>query len=195
MQTRAAAISMAKRCSATVASRLCGAMMTAYASEWCRRGIVTTVILVATVTCTAAAFAWLRRRAVRAGDAGVAAAIFSVVLAGLALLARPHFLPLGTGPDLVHHLTLINYIEAHWHLVHDVRLSEYLGEMIDYTPGFHLLAALVGAWTRAGGLRVVHIVVSGMVALKTVLIFFVARRLMPADIRPRDAWAALAVAL
>ena len=54
--------------------------------------------------------------------------------------ARPDFLPTGTGSDLAHHLALIAYIEQHWRLVHDARLGAYLGEMIDYTPGAHLLA-------------------------------------------------------
>ena len=58
----------------------------------------------------------------------------------------PDFLPTGSGPDLVHHLALIEYIQEHWRLVHDVRLSEYLGEMVDYTPGLHLLVALAAAW-------------------------------------------------
>src|SRR5262249_51053698 len=33
--------------------------------------------------------------------------------------ARPDFLPVGGGPDLTHHLVLINYIERHWNLIFD----------------------------------------------------------------------------
>ena len=52
------------------------------------------------------------------------------------------FPPIGGGPDLAHHLVLVDYIERHWRLVHDPALGAVMGEMADYTPGVHLLAAL-----------------------------------------------------
>ena len=122
-------------------------------------------------------------------------AIVAAAFAALLWRARPDLLPTSSGPDLVHHLALIDYIEQHWHLVHDVRLSEYLGEMIDYTPGIHLLAALAASWLlRIDGLHAVYGVVAFTVALKAGLVFLIARRFVPAD-RPREAFAAAAVVL
>jgi len=128
------------------------------------------------------------------GAAALFAAIAIVAFASLLWRARPDFLPTGSGPDLVHHLALIGYIEQHWQLVHDVRLSEYLGEMIDYTPGIHLLAALAGRWLGIDGLHAVFGVVAATVALKAGLVFLIARRFLP-DERSRDAFAAAAVLL
>jgi hypothetical protein len=88
-------------------------------------------------------------------------------------------LPLGGGPDLTHQLQLIDYIQQQWRLVHDRTLAPYLGEMIDYTPGSHLLAALAGAWIRTDGLHVVHAVLAFSVALKVGVVFLIARRLLP----------------
>jgi hypothetical protein len=109
-------------------------------------------------------------------------------------LARPDFLPTGSGPDLAHHLALLEYIQRHWRLVHDVALSEYLGEMVDYTPGSHLLAVLTGAWFRSDALHAVYPTVAGTVALKAGLIFLIALRLLPRD-GLRVAGATLAVIL
>jgi len=93
------------------------------------------------------------------------------------VLAAPDLLPLGGGPDLAHHLVLINYIERNWRLVDDPALYPYLGDMMDYTPGGHLLIALAGAWARTMALRVVHPVLVLTVALKAGVIFSIARRL------------------
>jgi hypothetical protein len=109
-------------------------------------------------------------------------------------LARPDFLPTGSGPDLAHHLSLLEYIQRHWRLVHDVALSEYLGEMIDYTPGSHLLAVLTGAWFQTDALHAVYPTVAGTVALKAGLIFLITLRLLPRG-APRVASAAVAVIL
>src|SRR5207248_10326353 len=82
-------------------------------------------------------------------------------------------LPPPPAPPLFPYTTLFR---SHWRLVHDVRLSEYLGEMIDYTPGVHLIAALAGAWLRTDGLHAVYAVVAFTVALKAGLVFHIARR-------------------
>ena len=60
---------------------------------------------------------------------------------------------------------LIRYIEEHWRLVHQAGVEDYLGEMVYYTPGSHILAALAGAWTRTTGLHALHTVLSVTVAL------------------------------
>ena len=105
-----------------------------------------------------------------------------VVLAAAAWLlwlASPTFLPLSTGPDLTHHLMLIRYIEEHWRLVHDPALERFLGEMAQYTPGSHILAALAGAWSRTDGLRALHAMQVVTVALKCGLLALIGFRLLP----------------
>ena len=107
------------------------------------------------------------------------AAIVAAVLAWLLWLARPSLLPLGSGPDLAHHLLLIDYIDRHAALPHDPQLGAILGEMVSYTPGTHLLATLAGAGRVrriSGGLPIVALAV----ALKTGLVFLIARRMVPA---------------
>ncbi len=106
-------------------------------------------------------------------------------------IARPSFFPLGGGPDLTHHLLLINYIEAHWRLVHDPGVQEFLGEMVQYTPGSHILAALAGAWSRSNGLHALHAVMALSAALKAGFVFLIAMRVLPRDL-PRVPIAAVA---
>jgi hypothetical protein len=185
----------AEAVAASVVTFLASAIISAYLADWFGLTISPTAILIASIAAATATLLWLRRHA--AADRGaftVFVAIVGGTFAWLLWLARPEFLPTGSGPDLVHHLALIEYIEQHWHLVHDVRLSEYLGEMVDYTPGFHLLAALVAAWIPGDALHVVYAVVASTVALKVGIVFLIARRLMPQDGR-RDAFAVTAVLL
>ena len=108
--------------------------------------------------------------------------------------ARPDFLPTGSGSDLAHHLALLAYIERHGRLVHDATLGAYLGEMIDYTPGAHLLAVLAAAWLRTDALHAIHPVVALTAALKSGIVFLIARRLMP-DGMPRVPFAMAAALL
>jgi len=169
--------------------------VSAYAADWAGLPILPPAVLVIAAAAAAATAAALLRAAAR--DRGAAATFAAIVAAAFAALiwrARPDLLPTSSGPDLVHHLALIGYIEQHWHLVHDVRLSEYLGEMIDYTPGVHLLAALAGSWLRTDGLHAVYGVVAATSAIKAGLVFLAARRLAPDD-RARNAFAAASVVL
>ena len=107
------------------------------------------------------------------------AAIVLTTFGWLMWRARPDFLPTGSGSDLAHHLALLAYIERHGRLVHDATLGAYLGEMIDYTPGVHLLAVLAAAWFRTDALHAIHPVVALTAALKSGIVFLIARRLMP----------------
>src|SRR5262245_26229213 len=107
------------------------------------------------------------------------AAIAASVLAYLLWLARPSLLPLGSGPDLTHHLVLIDYIERHWRLVHDPALGAVMGEMADYTPGLHLLAATAGSVTFSDGLHAIYPIVALSVAVKAALVFAIAMRILP----------------
>jgi hypothetical protein len=122
-------------------------------------------------------------RGVRWGTNEIAAFVASVgaVLAWTLSRAWPSLLPVGGGVDLTHHLQLIAYIERHWRLVHDPQTEMYLGEMVHYTPGSQLLAALAGAWTGTDGLHAVYAVVAGSVAIKAGLVFLIARRELSTD--------------
>jgi hypothetical protein len=103
-------------------------------------------------------------------------AIVGCTAAWLLWLAWPHLLPTSGGSDLTHHLLLIDYIDRARRLVPDPQLRPFLGDMIDYSPGLHSLAVLAGAWTRTSGLHTVYPLVVLSVALKTGLIFLIARR-------------------
>jgi hypothetical protein len=109
-------------------------------------------------------------------DVYVFAAIVGLSGAWLLWLAWPHLLPIGGGSDLTHHLLLIDYIDRTGHLPHDRALWPYLGEMLDYTPGAHLLAVLAGRWSRTDGLHAIYAVVALSVALKLGIVFLIARR-------------------
>src|SRR5262249_27559276 len=141
------------------------------------------------------AFMQLRRiaerdRAAAAITAGIVAATFGWLL----WLARPDLLPTGSGPDLVHHLALIAYIEQHWRLPHDAQLGAYPGEMVHSTPGVHLLASLAGAWLRTDGLHALDPILALTAALKAGFVFLIARRCMPSR-ETRDPFSVGAVLL
>lgn len=97
-------------------------------------------------------------------------ALFALVMISAAVyllwIAWPSLLPPGSGPDLTHHLVLIDYIERHGTLVHEADAHGLLGEMADYTPGVHVLAVLAGALSRTNGFAAVYPVVAMAVALK-----------------------------
>jgi hypothetical protein len=129
--------------------------------------------------------AWLGRDAGwRASELSMVAAVTVGVAAILTALAWPSLLPVGGGPDLTHHLVLINYLERHWQLAYRPDLVPYLGDMLYYTPGSHLLIALAGAWTRSDGLHVVHSVLVVVVAIKIAFVFAIARRVLGTSAHP-----------
>jgi hypothetical protein len=178
---------------------LASAAVVAYLTDWFGFPIRPFAVLPVSALAAASPFIW------QPGDDGETAethwsetipflVIVSAVLAWLLWLARPSLLPPGSGPDLTHHLALIDFIERHWRLPHDPHLGAVLGEMVSYTPGAHILAALTGAWTRTDGLHTVYAVVAVTVALKTGLIFLIARRVIPRH-TPRTALAVSAVLL
>jgi len=115
---------------------------------------------------------------------GVELAAFLLIVGGvfawMMWLAAPLFLPLGGG-DQTHHLLLIQYIERHWQLAHPVLWRE-IGELAFYTPGAHILIALVGAWARSDGFHVMHATGSLAVALKAGFVFLIARRMLTSGV-------------
>jgi hypothetical protein len=169
----------AEAVAASALAFLASSMIAAYLADWLGFRIVPFAILPLSAIAAAATFLCLRRRSAHDAPALAAfAALVCLMFAWLLWLARPDLLPTGSGPDLAHHLALIEYIERHHRLVHDVRLSEYLGEMIDYTPGVHLLAVLTGAWFRSDALHALYPVVAWSVSLKAGFVLLVALRLL-----------------
>jgi hypothetical protein len=98
------------------------------------------------------------------------------VIAMLLRLSWPSLVPPGRGPDLTHHLLLVDYIEQQHHLVHDRSLEGAMGEMAHYTPGAHLLAVIAGAAFGVDGLRAFFPLTVVCAALTSGFIFLIARR-------------------
>ncbi len=172
---------------------LASAAIVAYLADWCGLPIQPSAVLLASALGAAGTFVSWRRanggagapasagdgRQTEPGETAAFITVVSALFAWLLWLARPSLLPVGSGPDLTHHLALIDYIERYRQLPHDPLLAAALGEMVNYTPGAHLLGALAGAWVRSDGLHAIHPVVALTVALKAGLIFLIALRMMP----------------
>jgi hypothetical protein len=186
----------AEALAASAVSLLASAILSAYLADWIGLTISPIATLAVSLTASAAVFGSIWRRTTRDPAAlGAFLTIVAAVMAWLLWLAGPGLLPPGTGPDLTHHLLLVGYIEQHWRLPHDPQLGPYLGEMVDYTAGTHVLAALGGAWTRTDGLHAVYPLVAFTVALKSGIVFLIARRLVSGDASSRTPLAAISVFL
>ncbi len=92
-------------------------------------------------------------------------------------LSWPSLVPPGRGPDLTHHLLLVDYIQQNGHLVHDRSLDGAMGEMAHYTPAAHLLAVIAGAVFGVDGLRAFFPLVVVCAALTAGFVFLIARRI------------------
>jgi hypothetical protein len=136
-----------------------------YATDFIGLGVLPRV-LAATSLAVAATIAVATRRWSPAPDTTLLLCTVVVTLAVAAWLAWPSLLPPGSGPDLTHHLLLVDYIERHGTLVHDASAAASLGEMAHYTPGVHLLAVTAGAISRTTGFQALYTVVAVSVALK-----------------------------
>ncbi|MBY0493052.1 MAG: hypothetical protein K2Y23_02440 [Cyanobacteria bacterium] len=91
-------------------------------------------------------------------------------------MSWPSLVPPSRGPDLTHHLLLVDYIEQSGHLVHDRALDGSMGEMAHYTPASHLLAVIAGAVFGADGLRAFFPLTAVCAALTAGWTFLIARR-------------------
>ena len=176
-------LSLAEAVAVSVVSFLAWIVVCGYAADRLGMPMAPAAIVPLSIGATAAACVRMRRRVEWGARDAVALVVASgAVLAWLLWLAWPALLPPGRGPDLAHHLLLIDYIERHWRLVHEASVEIYLGQMVHYTPGFHIVAAIAGAWTRTDGLRVVYPLIACAVALKIGFVFLIALRVLPRDL-------------
>jgi hypothetical protein len=150
------AIGLGLRPVAAAVVGLTAALASASAGRWARPSCASALIFFGTTAGTAATLLWI---------------------------ARPSFLPGGSGPDLTHHLMLIDYLERHGTLVHDPDAWRQLGEMAYYTPGFHLLAVIAGHLSGVGGFFAVYPIVAVSVALKFGFVALLIVRLVADDRR------------
>ncbi len=98
------------------------------------------------------------------------------LIAMLLRLSWPSLVPPGRGPDLTHHLLLVDYIQQTGHLVHDRSLDGAMGEMAHYTPAAHLLAVIAGAAFGVDALRAFFPLAVVCAALTAGFVFLIARR-------------------
>ena len=91
-------------------------------------------------------------------------------------MSWPSLVPPGRGPDLTHHLLLVDYIQHNGHLVHDRSLDGAMGEMAHYTPASHLLAVVAGAVLGVDGMRAFFPLTVCCAALTAGFVFLIARR-------------------
>jgi hypothetical protein len=165
---------------ATAVSWLASIVVFAYFVDWVGLTIAPFQILAGSIAAATALFIWLRHGAQwLAGEIAAFTGVVGLVVAWLLWLTWPDVLPPGGGSDLAHHLQLVDYIDRHWRLVHDPSVESYLGEMVHYTPGAHLLASLFGHWIGADGFHAVYPVVALAVAIKVGFVFLIARRTVP----------------
>lgn len=109
-------------------------------------------------------------------DLAAWAAIVGFLIAVLLRVSWPALVPPGRGPDLTHHLLLVDYIEHSGHLVHDRSLDGAMGEMAHYTPASHLLAVMAGRWFGSDGLHTFFPLTLVSSALTAGFVFLIARR-------------------
>jgi hypothetical protein len=121
---------------------------------------------------------WLRPRSNDPQFADLAAWLGIVIFVVTVCLRMswPSLVPPGRGPDLTHHLLLVDYIQQHGHLVHDRSLDGAMGEMAHYTPASHLLAVFAGAVFGVDGLRAFFPLTVFCAALTAGFVFLIARR-------------------
>lgn len=189
------ALTGAEALAASAVALLAWIVVLGYAIDRVGMTIVPSAILLSSAGATMALSVYLGRRAT--WDARELAAFVGVTAAALGWLlwlAWPALLPPGRGPDLAHHLLLIDYIERHWRLVHDARVEIYLGQMVAYTPGGHILAALGGAWAGTDGLHAFYPLIAWSVAIKAGFIFVICCRVVPRG-GPRIPFALIGVLL
>jgi hypothetical protein len=176
-------LTTAEAIAASLVAGLCAVIVVPYAIARSGGTIPLSPILIAlsTVTAFAGALAWFTRGSSANRDLLPFLFVVAGVFAALIALGWPELLPLGGGSDLAHHLQLVDYIERQWRLPQGPLAVQLIGGMVSYTPGVHLLAALVGNWTGRDGLHAIYPVLAFSAAVKAGIVFLIAQRLLPPD--------------
>jgi len=172
-------MSLAEVAAACVTVFLALVAIVAYLVDAAGYGVMPSVALgVAAVLSAGLAFSCLRLRYFVRGtsDLLVWIGILLFVTTALLRVSWPSLLPPGRGPDLTHHLLLVDYIEQNQHLVHDRSLDGAMGEMAHYTPGAHLLAVIAGVSLGADGLHAFFPIAVLSAALTAAFVFLIGRR-------------------
>ena len=147
-------------------SALAGGVVVPYALDFLGVGVVAP--MTATVSAAIAVAVLLSSKPTVRSPAEVV--VFGLALATtfatLLWLARPELLPPGSGPDLTHHLLLVDYIQQHGTLVHDPDAGAAIGEMAQYTPGLHVLTVVTAATVGLDPFFVLYPLVAIAIALK-----------------------------
>lgn len=158
---------------------LAGIVGAGYLVDAAGLGLSAPLVLAASIALAGGAgFIALSRRPRFDADFLAWAGLVLFVAAAIIRVSWPALLPPGRGPDLAHHLLLVDYIEQNGHLVHDPALEGAMGEMAHYTPGAHLLAVLVGTWLGIDGTRAFFPLLAVCAALTAGYVFLIARRLL-----------------
>lgn len=170
----------AETAAASLIAGLVAVVLSAYLLDRLGVRIAPFPVLFVAVASGAATLAWLLRglggAQVPRGDLAAFVATVLGVLSALLWLGWPELLPTGGGSDLTHHLQLIDFIDRHGRLARTAADAALVGNMINYTPGSHLLASMAGAWMRTDGLHAVYPVVAFSVAVKAGLLLLIVRR-------------------
>lgn len=172
----------AEQIAAAAVTWLAAAVTLSYLADLAGLGVAPLASSVGAAMAAAAVFLLVRRQRHRhVGDLLLWAGVTGATLAYLLWLAWPSLLPRGSGPDLTHHLLLVDYIERQGRLPHEPDAVAMLGEMADYTPGVHLLATIAGTLLRTDGFHAIYPVVALAVAFKLGFILLILLRLFRDD--------------
>ena len=169
---------LAELVAATLAVLLAAWPLAAYAIDFAGGGVMPAASF-AVALAIAGLFAWRLPREATTSWLDLAAwiGVVGFVVAIVVRLSWPELVPPGRGPDLTHHLLLVDYIEQHGRLVHDRSLDGVMGEMAHYTPAAHLLAAMAGRLAGVDGVRAFFPVVALCAALCAGFVYLISRRL------------------
>jgi hypothetical protein len=177
-----------------IASCPAAAMIAAYAADAAGFALHPFALLTIALGAATAVAAIVRPRQSDGTELTAFALVTCGVAAWLLVIGWPALLPIGSGPDLTHHLLLVDYIDRTGHLVHDRALASAFGEMAEYTPGLHVLAVIVGRLTGRDGLHALYPIVAVSVALKAGFVFLIAGRCLAGRIDDRGQRTAFAIA-
>jgi len=189
----AGAVTTADRVFPAVLTTVGSAVIVGYLSARAGLPVSPYAVLFLAILAGVSACIGLRMPNAAAGEVAIALVIVVGVAGWLLRMAWPSLLPLGGASDLTHHLQMVDYIERHWRLPRAADM-DLMGNMVNYTPGLHLVTAMAGAWARTDGLHAIHTVVALSVALKSAFVLLIALRVLPPGV-PRLPFAAGAVLL